>query len=437
MDNKFDPQDQYIVSESDEVNFNESPGWTDKIFSSFPALRHKNYQLYFGGQLISLIGTWLQQVAQGWMVLQLTHSAFWVGVVAACATLPVFIFALIGGVIIDRFDKKKIIIATQICSMILAFLLGILAISGHITVLQVCILAFLLGTVDAIDKPGRQAFIVEIVGREDLASAIALNSAIFNSARIIGPAIAGVIIALYGSGTAFLLNAVSYIAVIIALVQMKVKELPPTHAIHPIKAIKQGLVYGFSHPMIRALLVLTALTAIFGWSYSTIIPVIVQQVYHEKASGLGYFYAAAGIGALIGTVLVSYLSKKVTNTKLIVIGNFVFSVSIILFTSIPHLVPSLLFLTIAGLGIIVQVSTVNTTIQQLVPHELRGRIMSIYVLMFMGMAPLGNFQIGVLSEHFGPFFAIRIDALVLLAAGIALYFYFKTIRSKSPLSQSE
>lgn len=402
----------------------------DRFFIAFPAFRHKNYRLYFGGQLISLIGTWLQMVALGWLVLELTHSAFWVGLVAAISSLPVLIFILFGGVIVDRLPKKNILLFTQISAMIFAFILGILVVFRVINVTEIIILSFLLGLVNALDVPARQSFVIEMVGKNDLASAIALNSGIFNSARIIGPAIAGVIIAIFGTGGAFILNAVSYIAVVIALVLIKVNiEIPKVHA-HPLKALKEGIVYSFSHSVIRVLLIFTGLSSIFGWSYSTIMPVVVKNIFHLGADSLGYFYSFTGIGAIIGVILVSTLSKKINHLFFILIGNFLFIFSIICFSFTSTLIWAMPFLFLAGMGLIMQFSTINTAIQHLVLDHMRGRVMSIYGLMFMGLFPIGSFEVGFMAEHFGCPFAIRFGAVTLFLFSILLFFNHKQIQKE-------
>ncbi len=235
---EFTRDEKYIIDESQEISVGEVSGWFQKITSFFPALRNKNYQLYFMGQLVSLIGTWLQIVAQGWLVLELTNSVFLIGLVAAVSTLPTLLFSLFGGVIVDRFNKQKIITFTQTASMLLALVLGLLTVFKIINVWQIMILAFLLGVVNAVDMPARQAFVVEMVGKSDLASAIALNSGIFNGARVIGPSIAGILIGLVGTGGAFILNAASYLAVILALFYIKAKAIVHKNHPHPMLAIK-------------------------------------------------------------------------------------------------------------------------------------------------------------------------------------------------------
>lgn len=396
-----------------------------KFFQAFPALSLKNYQLYFNGQLISLVGTWLQTVAQGWLVLQITHSAFWVGAVSALGSIPILIFTLIGGIIVDRFDKKKIIILTQTSSMVLAIILGLITITGIVNLAHILILSFLLGIVNALDFPARQAYVIEMVGREKLASAVALNSAQFNGARVIGPGIAGYLIALFGLGGSFLINGISYIAVIIALFFIKSRKiLSPSHPHpHPLKAIKEGLNYAFSHNLIRILLVFTGITSIFGWSYGTIMPVFVQNVFHKDVSTLGLFYSAAGVGAVFGTIIISAFSKKTNFLNFIISGNLLFSISLIIFSLTSKIPVALIALFFAGTGLIMQFSTISTIIQHKVEDHLRGRVMSIYTLMFIGMTPFGSLLVGFLAERLGPKLAIIFEAFILFILGA--YFIIK------------
>ncbi|MFH1833168.1 MAG: MFS transporter [Candidatus Levyibacteriota bacterium] len=415
-------ENKYIIDESQEISLGEQEGWVKKIFSAFPAFKHRNYKLYFTGQFISLVGTWLQMVAQAWLVLQLTHSAFLIGLVSALGSIPILIFSLFGGVIVDRFSKKKIIMVTQFLQMILAFILGLLTILGIINIYEIFVLAFALGVVIAIDMPARQAFAVEMVGKEDLSSAIALNSGIFNSARIIGPALAGIAIAVFGTGGAFIFNGASYIAAIIALFFIKVQTVSPRFNPRPIEAIKEGIKYSFSNVIIKNLLIFTAITSIFGWSYSTVMPLIVSDVFERGADTLGYFNSTSGIGALLGVILVSSLSKKINNFMFIMGGNLLFALSVLIFSLTSNIYLAFFLLFFSGAGIIMQFSMVNTTIQHAVGDHIRGRIMSIYTVMFIGMTPLGSLQIGIIAEHFGPQFAIRLGAIILLIFSVILFF---------------
>jgi len=420
--NIINEEDEYIVSESTEINIGESVGWTSKILSSIPAFKSKNYTLYFIGQFVSMIGTWLQVVAEGWLIFQLSHSAFYVGLSAAASTLPSLFLSLIGGVIVDRFSKKKIIIITQACSMVLAFILGILTITNSITVWHIIILAFLLGVVQAIDIPARHAYISELVDDKALlTSAIALNSTIYNGARVIGPTIAGILIGLFGLGMAFIFNSISYIAVIIALAYINTRPIVPKIHSSPIKAIREGLKYAFSHPIIKSLLISSAFISVFGWSYSTLMPVIAKDVFNLDAAGLGFLYAATGLGALLATIIISAYSHKINAYIFIVGGNIIFALGLLLFSFTTSLLFAYIFLFIIGFSLVGMFAMINTTIQHAVNDQMRGRVMSIYSLFFMGFAPLGNFEIGYVADKFGTEIAIRIGAIIVLIFGI--YFY--------------
>jgi len=418
--------EQYIVDESPEIALGENTGSIQKILSAFPAFKSRNYSLYFTGQLISLVGTWLQIVAEGWLVFQLSHSAFYVGLHAAVATIPTLFLSLFGGVIVDRFPKRKILIFTQIASMILALILGLLVILNVISVWQVIILAFLLGVVNAIDSPARQAYVIELVNNKKyLSSAIALNSGMFNAARVVGPTVAGLLIAGVGAGIAFLLNGLSYVAVIVALLHIRTPDKVQDKNTHPITAIKEGIKYAFASQTIKVLLMLAGVLSIFGWSYSTLMPVIATNIFKISASGLGYLYACAGAGALLGSFLISAFSNKLNYWSVVIFGNILFTFSLLIFTFISNVYFAAFFLFLIGLGLVSQFSMMNTIIQHSIDDRMRGRVMAIYTMFFIGFAPIGNFEIGLVAEKFGPEFAIRLNAFILVIFGLFLFYFVK------------
>lgn len=421
-------EEQYIIDENPEISQGENLDWGKVILTAFPAFQSKNYQLYFSGQLVSLIGTWLQIVSEGWLVLQLTNSPFLIGLVAALSTLPSLALSLFGGVIIDRYQKKTILFITQSSAMVLALLYGTLTILHVINIIEICTLAFLLGIVTALDIPARQAYVVELVEKSQLSSAIALNAGIFNAARVIGPAVAGLLIGVIGTGGAFILNGFSYIAVIIALYFIKSTSRITHEKIHPIAAIKAGIVYSFSHPIIRVLLIFTGIVSIFGWSYSTVMPYIAHSTFHVGAIGLGYLYSAGGLGSLLATFLVSIYAKKINPIIFILGGNAIFAISLIFFTFTNSIIPAVVFLFFAGFGLLTQFATMNATLQNMVADNLRGRVLSIYSLMFIGLFPLGNFEVGYLSERFSPQIAIRIGAIIVFLFGFIVYLRRDNIR---------
>lgn len=403
---------------------------TNKLLTIFPALSYRNYQLYFGGQLISFTGNWLQIVAQGWLVLQLTTSPFLIGLVAALSTLPFLAFSLFGGVIVDRFPKQKILFFTQLTAMVLALILGSLTLLNLINIWAVALLAFLLGTVNAIDAPARQAFTVTMVDKKHLASAISLNAGIFNGARAIGPSIAGFLISLIGSGGAFILNGLGYIASISAIKKINVEEITHDSHPHPLRAIQEGVKYTITHPILRTLMLFAGITSVFGWSYVTIMPIIAKQTFGVDATGLGYLYTASGLGALTATIIVSAFSQKIKPVVFIFGGNTIFTISMILFSLTSSLTLALPLLFLSGTGLLCQFAITNSTIQHLVEDRYRGRVMSIYTLVFLGLSPLGSLQIGFISEHFGTGFAMRAGVIVTyIAALIILLNYGKIIQS--------
>lgn len=430
MNSEEPSEENYIANSNPEIQADQNFTWVTKIYNAFPALHSKNYKLYFSGQLVSMIGTWMQIVAQSWLVLQLTKSPFLIGLVMALSTLPTLLFTLFGGVVVDHFPKKKILFFTQVCAMVLAFTLGILTVFEWITIWEICIIAFLLGTVNAIDAPARQAFVFDLVKKEQLSSAIALNSGVFNTARVLGPTIAGVLIAIIGTGGAFLLNALSYVAVIMALRKIKTEPTEPAPKRHPILAIKEGINYSFTHPIIRTLFLVIGVVSIFGWSYTTVLPIIALNNFHVGAAGLGYLYAASGLGSLIATIIVALYSKKISPLYFIVGGTIVFSVSIFLFSFSQDIHTASVLLFFSGFGLLSFASQSNTTIQTLVKSEFRGRVMSIYVLMFIGLTPIGNFQIGLISEHMGTSFALQAGSVVVFFAGLTVFFFKNRIIEK-------
>ncbi|HEY1024524.1 MAG TPA: MFS transporter [Sphingobacteriaceae bacterium] len=419
---------EYLIGESPEKTVGQNTVWAKRL-SAFPALQNADYRIYFFGQLISVIGTWLQIVAEGWLVLHLTNSPFLIGLVAACATVPSLLLSLFGGVMVDRFPKKTILFFTQSASMVLALIFGVLTILELATVPVICLLAFLLGTVNAVDAPARQAFISDMVSKEQLPSAIALNSGIFNAGRVIGPGLAGLLIAFVGTGGAFIANGISYLAVIFALTFLKISKKPPARNINAIQAIKNGIQFSFANPLIRTLLIFTAVTSIFGWSYTTMMPVIASHTFNVDAKGLGYLYSATGVGALAATYLVGAYAQKLPAVVFIIGGNTLFCISLLLFAFTTNFQVALVLLFLIGFGLLSQSAMMNTVIQGSVKNEFRGRVMSLYILMFMGLAPVGNFEIGWLTEHIGLSWAITINAVTVLTFGMILLLSYKKIRA--------
>ncbi len=421
-------EEQYILQESRELNIGERPGWTKHFFKAFPALRHRNYRLYASSNVISQIGTWLQNVAQGYVVYEITNSAFWVGLISALYFLPILIFSLFAGVIIDRHRKRSIMYITQTVQAVLAMVLAALTYFGYAQALHIAIFAFLLGCANAFDMPARQTFMTRIVKKDDLSSAISLNAGTYNAARIVGPSMAGITIAQLGVSGAFLINGLSFFAVIAALIAMRFNEV--IHDTHPapLRAIREGLSVSFRHEVIRPILFLALFAAVFGWSYVAIMPVVAKDVFHQDAQGLGYLQAAAGAGAILGAILVSSFSSRVKPYIFMFSGAFIFSVALMIFSFANEMVFGMISLAIAGFGLITLFATMNATVQHLSPDHLRGRIMSVYTLMFIGMSPFGSMEIGWLSDIINVQNTLRLNAAIIFLAALIIYVTQKPLR---------
>jgi MFS family permease len=401
-----------------------------RVGKIFPALKHPNYRFYFSGQLVSLSGSWMQTVAQGWLVFQLTHSPFMVGLVSALQHMPILFFGVFGGVIVDRLNKQKLILLTQSASLFLALILGILTITGFINVWVVILFASLLGLINAIDTPARQSLIIEMVGREHLPSAIALNVGSFNSARVFGPALAGILIAKLGTGITFILNALTFLGPIIAIKSMKLNLItPPKTSQHPLAAVKQGLRYAYRHPIIKMVLVFAAVTSIFGWSYVSMLPVVAERAFKQDSFGLGLFYSSFGIGAVLGTVFISAFNNRFSVKKLLLGGSFLFTVSLFAFTLTTYFPLALIFLFFSGAGIAAQMALMQSIIQNNVENHLRGRVMSIFVTAHQGMLFIGNFQVGWIAELTGARTAIAIGAALIFVFAAYLYLTFTKLEN--------
>jgi len=383
------------------------------------ALRHRNFQLFFSGQLISLIGTWMQTVAQSWLVYRLTGSGLQLGAVGFASQIPVFLFAPIGGIVADRSDRRHVVIGTQVASMLLAFVLAALTLTHAIDhrVWLIFVLAALLGVVNAFDIPGRQSFLVDMVGKEDLMNAIALNSSMFNGARVIGPAIAGFLVARLGEGWCFFVNGISYIAVIAGLMLMNVHAPARVSAkTSPWVHIKEGFQFVNRTAPIRALMVLLGLVSVVGMPYAVLMPIFADNVLGHKggqefasmigshdlgAVRLGILMGAAGVGALLGALTLAMRSGVKGLGRWVSVCCAGFGVSLMLFSFSKSFWLSVLLLMPVGYFIMLQMASSNTLIQVMVPDALRGRTMAVYSMMFMGMGPVGALLGGALSDRMG------------------------------------
>ena len=369
---------------------------------TFAALKHRNYRLWFWGQMISLFGTWMQTTALGFLIYQLTHSSAYLGYVGFASGVPSWLFMMYGGVVADRVSRRKLLIITQSVMMILAFVLATLVFTDTVQAWHILVLAFGLGLANAFDAPARQAFVSEMVNREDLTNAVALNATMFNTALIIGPAIAGIIYAAFGPGWCFAVNGISFIAVIIALASMHF--LPRTETSQhssALAALKEGINYIRHQPIILALIGLVATTSLFGMSLGTLLPAWSVKILHGNAATNGLLFSARGVGSLFGALTIATFGGSHVPGKFITIGSISFPIFIALFAITYWLPLSLLFMVFVGIAMIFVANLSNATIQSIVPDSLRGRVMGVYTTIFMGSMPLGALLLGTIAEHAG------------------------------------
>ena len=388
----------------------------ENVSKTFAALRHRNFQLYFGGQLISNAGTWMQVIAQGWLVYQLTHSDLALGIVGFAAAVPALIVSPWGGVVVDRVPKRTLLIITQASAMLLAFILAALSFANVVQEWHIILLAAGLGLVNAFDGPGRQAFVVEMVGRDDLSNAIALNSLMGNGARVIGPALGGILLAVVGAAWCFTINGISFLAVIIGLWAMQVKPHQPLHLIEsPWKQLISGIQYASQQIDLGGLLLLALIFSVFGISYATVLPAFAEQVLHQGAAAYGWINTAIGVGAVAGAFMITNQHGRSWRGLWLVIAGIAFPIVLGAFAFMPIYAVSLILAFGLGVGFMVQFTMINTLLQTRVDDQLRGRVMALYTLTFFGFAPLGNLAIGVLAQSIGLSDSILIFAVLCLA----------------------
>jgi MFS family permease len=377
------------------------------------ALERRNYRLFVAGQLVSLIGTWTQAVAQSWLVYRLTGSAFWLGVATFCQQAPAFLFASLGGLVADRHRRRTILVVTQSSAMVLAFVLATLTLSGHVRVTHVLVLAVLLGAVNAVDSPTRQSFVPEMVGRENLASAVALNTTMVMGASFVGPAIAGFAIKALGEGWCFLVNGASFVAVIAGLLAMR--DLPPpttgTARESMSARLREGFRFAATHEGVRALLLLLALTALAGFPFGTLMPIFASTILHGDATTLGFLMGAPGLGAvLVGLVLASH--RGTSSYRWIAGACGMFGVLLVLFSQARTLWLAIAILIPLGMASMIQLTATNTLIQTMTPDALRGRVMAIWFMILMGFAPAGSVIAGSITTAVGPRLVLAVGGAV-------------------------
>jgi MFS family permease len=367
------------------------------------ALYSRNYRLFFAGQGVSLIGTWMQRIALGWLVYRLTGSAFLLGMVGFAGQIPIFLLSPIAGVLADRWNRRRLIIVTQILSMLQAFVLAFLILTHTIAIWHIILLSIFLGIVNAFDTPVRQAFVVEMIEKkEDLGNAIALNSSIFNCARLLGPSIAGILIAAVGEGICFLLNGISYIAVIFALIAMRIKpQKKPIRQTHVLHGLKEGFAYSFGFAPIRSILLLLGLVSLVGMPYTVLMPIFAKDILHGGPRTLGFLMGATGVGALVGALYLASRRSPKGLEKIIALSTTIFGIGLIVFSSSRQVWLSLPLMSLTGFGMMVQMASSNTILQTITDDDKRGRVMSFYTMSFLGTAPFGSLLAGGLAGKIG------------------------------------
>ena len=369
----------------------------------FRALRHRNYRLFFAGQGISLVGTWMQRIAMSWLVYRLSHSALLLGVTGFAGQIPTFVLAPFAGVLADRWNRRRTLVVTQVLAMLQAAVLTVLILTRTVEVWHIVVLAVILGTVNALDMPVRQSFIVQMIEtRGDLGNAIALNSSLVNAARLIGPSVAGLLIAAFGEGICFLINTLSYVPVIAALLAMRIAR-PRAAAANGrvIEGLREGFSYVFGFKPIRYIILLLALVSLMGMPYQVLMPVFAQDVLGGGPHTLGFLMGASGLGALMGTVYLA-CRKNVRGLGIVIaVSAAIFGVGLVAFSFSRVVWLSLALVLVAGLGMMVQMASSNTVLQTIVDDDKRGRVMSFYTMAFMGMAPFGSLLAGALAERIG------------------------------------
>src|SRR6266446_5982620 len=384
---------------------------------TFRALRHRNYRLFFWGQLVSLIGTWMQQTAMMWFVYDRTNSKLLLGVVAAVGSAPMVFSSVWGGSLADLYPKRSILVLTQSAQMLCAFLLAAGVWLGFAAPAFIMVVAAFNGTAMGFDMPARQAFTVEMTSREDLLNAISLNSSIVNGARVVGPSVAGLLIGAVGAATCFFLNGVTFVAVIAGLLMMRLSPFErPARAVSAREHAWNGIIYSIKHQRVRTVLLLFLAVGVFGWSYAVLMPAFVRDVLGRGANGYGVLMSSSGIGAFVGALVVATYGHLFTPRRLALGGVWLFSIALFAFSLSRNFYLAFAFLLVAGFGMLLFFSTSNTVLQTIVPDEMRGRVMGVWSLVFGAMIPLGSLEAGALAHWLGTPFALGFGAIICAVA---------------------
>ena len=389
--------------------------------ATFASLRHRNYRLWFAGQLVSLFGTWMQATAQGFLVFQLTHSPAYLGYVGFASGMPTWVLMLYGGVVADRVPRRTMLVITQTLMMALAFVLAILTFTGHVQPWHVAALAGALGVANAFDAPARQAFVVDLVPRENLTNAIAMNSTMFSMATALGPALAGVTYAAFGPAWCFTINGISFLAVIAALLMMNLEVRPDSSRAWRADAeLREGIQYTLSHPPVRMLIVIVGMISLFGISVGTLIPAWAVKILHGNATTNGLLQSARGVGAVGSALLIAALGGGIRRGSLLMLGTVALPLTILAFSVVASPLLSLVVLAAVGAVMVLIMNLANAMVQSQVPDALRGRVMSIYSLVFFGAMPLGALWVGAAAERVGEPRAVMVNAAVLVILAVAM-----------------
>ncbi len=393
---------------------------------TFRALRHRNYRLFFWGQLVSLIGTWMQQTAMSWFVYQITNSKLLLGVVAAMGSAPMMLSSIWGGSLADRYPKRSILLATQTAQMICAFFLAAGVWAGFATPLFIIAVAAFNGLAMGFDMPARQAFTVEMTSREDLLNAISLNSSIVNGARVVGPSVAGLLIGVVGVAMCFFLNGLTFVAVIAGLLMMRLPPFQrPAHLVSTGEHAWNGIVYSMKHQRVRTILLLFLAVGVFGWSYAVLMPAFARDVLNRGANGYGIVMSASGTGAFIGALVVATYGHLFTPRRLALGGVWLFSAALFALSLSRNFYVALAFLFVAGFGMLLFFSTSNTVLQTIVPDEMRGRVMGVWSLVFGAMIPLGSLEAGAVAHWLSTSFALAFGAIICAASALVTLFVIR------------
>jgi MFS family permease len=405
--------------------------------STFRAFKSRNYRLYFSGQSVSLIGTWMQKTAVSWVIYTLTHSTLMLGVTLFASQFPSFLFSLLGGVVSDRYNRYRVLLTTQVASMIQAVLLSLLIFSKHYVVWEILSLSVVLGVINAFDVPARQSLVYEMIeDKNDLPNALALNSSMVNLSRLIGPALAGIVLENLGDGVCFLLNALSFVAVIFSLLMMKLpKYVNKPHPKNVYGELKEGFSYIKRTPEIAFVLVMLMLISLFVLPYSTLIPYYARDVFKGTASTFGIIDSFIGLGAFGGAIFLASIKPGGNLKKILAINTLIFGAGLILFSHEGNYVMALIFSAVAGFGMMSQITISNTLIQTTSDINMRGRVISFYAMAFFGMQPLGGLLIGAISKWIGTMDTLLGEGIIALVIGLLHLRFLRKAKLKTPEQQ--